>query len=258
MTIGSTMSTRPMCVPEASATPRQASGTEDDERPRRRSPRGSCRGPSRAVDDATRSSRHKLIAHDCRTRTPQTHFPMAILGATASMPPMVATPRARAQMNALQYVNVLWRRKMTVLLCVLVAVGGMLIIDTLRPNVYTATAKVALRLRPEHQPHGLAHRGARAPATPGPSGGGEDPRAPRALVLDGAAHGTAIIVTQLPGEHRRRRASAARQRDGHTASTRSAGLEDRGASRSSRSRRCTRTARRSRRRPTSTSSTSHT
>ena len=35
---------------------------------------------------------------------------------------------------------------MTVLLCVLVGRDGMLIVDTLRPNVYPSTAKVALRL----------------------------------------------------------------------------------------------------------------
>ena len=58
------------------------------------------------------------------------------------MPPMVATPRGRAQMTAVQYINVLWRRKLTILLCVLVAVGGMLIVDTLRTNVYAAQAQV--------------------------------------------------------------------------------------------------------------------
>lgn len=55
---------------------------------------------------------------------------------------MNASPRGRAQQSVGQYVNTLWRRKVTIVLCVLVAVGGMLIVDTLKTPVYLATAKV--------------------------------------------------------------------------------------------------------------------
>ncbi len=55
---------------------------------------------------------------------------------------MTATTSTRSQNNIGQYVNVLWRRKATVLMALLVALGGMLVVDTIRSPVYLSTAKV--------------------------------------------------------------------------------------------------------------------
>jgi len=57
---------------------------------------------------------------------------------------MEGAPRTGAQKNVGRYVAIFWRQKVTIVLCVLIAVGGMLIVDTLRSPVYSASTKVEL------------------------------------------------------------------------------------------------------------------
>ena len=86
MTMGSTMTTRPMCVPDASATPRQAAvpvmTSDHAEGPLPSCSMGSARAVTRPVVAAstTTTSGRMLIAMDCRTRTPQTHFSLRFQG----------------------------------------------------------------------------------------------------------------------------------------------------------------------------------